>query len=85
MVPDIRDPTEDTGTVVGDTVQETQRDSTTGTARYLVVYEVFTLVEETIITAEAKVREGAMIQTPTFPPPRRADNSGRRSKLLGRR
>ena len=85
MVPDIRDPTEDTGTVVGDTVQETQRDGTTGTARYLVVYELFTLVEETIITAEAKVREGAMIQTPTFPPPRWAENFGQRSELSGRR
>ena len=42
---EIRDPTGDTRTGAGDMVQETQRESTTGTARYLVADEVVTLVE----------------------------------------
>ena len=44
MVEDIGDPVGDTGTEAGDTVSETQRDSTTGTARDLVADEVVTLV-----------------------------------------
>ena len=47
MVAEIGDPTGDTKTGAGDTVLETQRDSTTGTAQYLVADEVVTLVEET--------------------------------------
>ena len=81
---EIRDPIGDTGTGAGDTVKETQRDSTTGKAQYLVAHEVVTLVEEIGITMEAVVHEGVMVQTPT-PPPRRAENSGQRSELLGRR
>ena len=50
-------------------VQETQRNSTTGTAQDLVADEVVTLVEETGITAEVEVRKGAMFQTPPPPPP----------------
>ena len=65
MLAEIRDPMGDTGTGVGGTVPETQRDITTGIVQYLVVDEVVTLVEETEITAEAEVREGSMVTTPT--------------------
>ena len=64
MVADIGDPSGGTGTGVGDTVPETQRDRTTGMVRYLVADEVVTLVEGMGITAEAAVREGDMVQTP---------------------
>ena len=85
MVADIGDPMGDTGTGAGDMVPETHRDSTKGTAQDLVANEVVTLVEETGITAEAEVREGGMVTTPTPPPPRRAENAGQRSELSGRR
>ena len=85
MVAEIRDPTGDTGTGAGDTVQETQRDITMGKERYLVADEVVTLVEETGTTAEAAVQEGDMVQTLPPPPLRRAENSGRRSEVSGRR
>ena len=68
MVADIGDPSGGTGTGVGDTVPETQRDRTTGMVRDLVADEVVTLVEETEITAEAEVLEGEMVITPTPPP-----------------
>ena len=55
---EIRDPTGDTGTGMGDTVKGTQRDSTTGTAQNLAVDEVVTLVEETGKMAEAAVQKG---------------------------
>ena len=72
MLADIGDPTGETETGAGDTVPETQRDRTTGTAQDLVAYDVFTLVEETEITAEVEMRNGEMVTTPTPPPPRRA-------------
>ena len=53
-----------TGTGAGVTVKETQRYSTTVTAQDSVADEVVTLVEETRITMEAAVRDGAMIQPP---------------------
>ena len=56
-----------TGTVAGDTVKETQRDSTTETAQDSVAEKVVILAEKTGTTAEAGVREGAMVQTPTPP------------------
>ena len=67
MVTEIRDPTGDTETVVGDTVQETQRDSTKVTVQYSVADKVVTLMEETRITADAEVRERAMVKTTTPP------------------
>ena len=82
MVVEIGDPTRDNGTGAGETVPETWRDRTTETAQYLVADEVVTLVEEMEITAE--VRKGEMVTTPT-PPPRQAENTGRRSELSGRR
>ena len=66
-VAEIGDTTGDTGTGAGDTVKETQRDSTMRTAQYLVADEVVTLVEETGTTAEAAVHNGGMVQT--HPPP----------------
>ena len=80
MVAEIRDLTGYTGTGAGDTVPETQRDSTTDTAQYLVADKVVTLVEETGITAEAEVREGAMVTTPTPPP----TNTGRKYRAAVR-
>ena len=53
----------------GGTVPETRRDRTTGTAQYLVVDEVVTLVGEMEKTAEAKVYKGEMATKPTPPPP----------------
>ena len=71
---EIGDPTGDTGTGVEITAKETRKDSITGTAQDLVV----DMVEvEAGTTAEAEVRKGAMVQPPTPPPPRRAENSGR--------
>ena len=58
MVAEIRDPTGDTGTGAGDTVPETQRYSTMGTAQYSVANKVVPLVEESGITVEAELREG---------------------------
>ena len=46
-------------------VKETHRDSTTVTARDSVADEVVTQGEETGTSAEAAVREGVMVQTPT--------------------
>ena len=46
MVADIGDPTGETGIGEEDTVPETQRNRTTGTARFLVADEVVTLVGE---------------------------------------
>ena len=63
----IEDPTGNTGTEAGVTVKENQRDSTTGTLRYLLADKVVTLVEETGTTAEAVVREGDMVQTKNPP------------------
>ena len=60
----------DTRTGAGVTVKETQRDNTTGTARYLGVDVVEV---ETGKTAEAVVHKGAMVQTPTPPPPPNQD------------
>ena len=64
---EIGDPTGGTGKGAGETVPETQRDRTTGTARDLLADEVVTLVGEMKITAEAEVREGVMVSTPTPP------------------
>ena len=51
-----------------ETVPETRRDRIMGTAQYLVAEEMFTLVRDrTDITAEAEVREGVMVKTPTPP------------------
>ena len=63
-VAEILDPTGDIGTGAEIMSKETQRHSITGTARYLVadVVEV-----EMGTTAEAAVREGAMVQTPNSP------------------
>ena len=72
MASELRYPTGDTGkgadiTDIGDRRHRTAR------------YSVADMVEaETGTTAEAAVREGAMVQTPT-PPPRRAENFGRRT------
>ena len=86
MVAEIRDPTRDTGIGAGDTVPETQRDKTMGTAQYLVADKVVTLVKETEILEYTEVREGEMVTTPTPPLPiKTGENSGRRSELLGRR
>ena len=65
MVAEIRDPKEDTGKGVWETVAETRRERTTGTERDLVADEVVTLVGEMEITAEEEVREGGMVTTPT--------------------
>ena len=65
MVGKIEDPTRDTGTGAGDTVPETQRDRTMGTARYSVADEMVTLVEKMETTMEVDVREGGMVTTPT--------------------
>ena len=46
MVAEIRDPTGGTEKGAGETVPETQRDRTTGTAQDLVEDKVVTLVEE---------------------------------------
>ena len=70
------DPTGDTGKGVGETVSETWRDRTTGTAQDSVAGELVTLVGEMEITAEAEVREGVMVTTPTSPLPRRIENAG---------
>ena len=51
VVTDIGDPTGDTGKGAGETVPETWRDRTTGTARDSVAYEVVTMVREIEITA----------------------------------
>ena len=51
MVKEIRYPTGDTGKGAGETVPETWRDRTTGTARDSVAYEVVTMVREIEITA----------------------------------
>ena len=67
MATEIGDPTGDTGTEAGVTVKETQRDSTTVTAQYLVADRVVTLVEEAGTMSEATVRKRAMVQTPTPP------------------
>ena len=61
---EIGDPTGDTGTGAGVTVKETRKDSITGRAQDWVA-DVVEL--ETGKTAEAAVREGAMVQTPTPP------------------
>ena len=66
MVAEIRDPTGDTGKGAGETVPETRRERTTGTAQDLVADEVVILVgKRTEITVEAEVRKGEMITTPT--------------------
>ena len=67
MVAEIGDPTRVTGTGAGETIKGNQRDSTMGMAQDLVADKVVTLVEETVITAEAPVHERAMVQTPTPP------------------
>ena len=86
MVAEIGDPTGDTGTGAGETLPETHRDRTMGTAQNLVAEKVVPLMVEMEITAEAEVREGGMVTTPTPPsPPIRAENVGRRSDLSGRR
>ena len=66
MAAEIRDPTGDTGTGADITAIGTQKHRT---AQDLVadVVEV-----DTGTMAEAAVREGAMVQTTTSPPPRRA-------------
>ena len=46
MVAEIGDLTGDTGKGAGETVPETRRDRTIGTAQYSVAYEVVTLVVE---------------------------------------
>ena len=80
MVEEIRDTTRDTGKGAGETVPETWRDRTTGTAQYLVADDVVTLVGEMEITAEAEVREGGMVTTPTpLPSPGRTEDAGCRS------
>ena len=78
MASETRYPTRDTGTGAGTTDIGTRRHRT---ARYLVADVV---EADTGITAEAAVREGAMVQAPT-PPPRRAENLGRRTDRSRRR
>ena len=64
MAADIRDPTGDTGTGAEITAKETQRHSITGTAQD----SLADVVEaDTGKTAEAAMREGAMVLTPTPP------------------
>ena len=65
MAEEIGYPMGDTGTGAEIAAIETWRHSITGTAQDLVadVVEI-----EAVTTAEAEVREGAMVQTPTPPP-----------------
>ena len=84
MVAETKDPTGNNGKGAGETVPETRRDRTTGTAHDLVVDKVVTLVGEMEITAETEVRKGEMVKT-TPSPPRRTENAGQRSELSGRR
>ena len=68
MVAKIGDPTGDTGKGAGGTVPETRRKKTTRTAQDSVADKAVTLVgDRTEITAEAEVREGGMLTTPTPP------------------
>ena len=62
----------DTGKGAGETVPETRRDRTKGTAQDAVVDKVVTLMGEMEITAEAEVHEGDMVTTP-IPPPTKTD------------
>ena len=85
MMANIRDPTGDIGKGSWEMVLKNRRDRTMGTAWDLVAGKVVTLVGEMEIPAKAKVSEEGMVTTPTPPPPRRAENAGRRSELSGRR
>ena len=67
MGADIGDHAGDTGKGSGETVPETWRERTTGTARELVADKVVTLVVDMEITAEAEVSKGEMVTTPTPP------------------
>ena len=83
MVAEVGYPMGDTGTGEGDTLQETQRDSTTGMARYLVADEVVTLVEEKGTTAGEAVHKGAMVQTPN-PPTKTGRKFGAAVRTVGK-
>ena len=83
----IRDPTYYTGKVTdGPAPGRTQRDRTTGAAQDMAAEEGVPLVGyRTGRTAEAEVRKGIKIITPTPPPPRHTEDVGRRSERSGRR
>ena len=80
---DIGDPTEDTGKGAGETVQETWRDRTTGTAWDLVAEKVVTLVGDMEIKAEAEERKGEMVTTPT-PPTKTSRKCGAAVRTVGK-
>ena len=66
---EIRDPTRDTGKGAEGTLPETWMERTNGTAQDSVADKAVTLVgDRTEITAEAEVRGGEMVETPTPPP-----------------
>ena len=79
MASESRDPTGDTEAGADITDIGTQR---LRTAQDLVAAVV---EAETEIMEEAAVLEGAMVQTPTPPPPRRTENLGRRKERSRRR
>ena len=78
MASESRDPTGDNGTGADFTDIGTWRLRTTRDS----VAEV--VEAESDITAEAAVKKGAMVQTPTLPP-RRIENSGQRTEWSQRR
>ena len=66
MVEESGDPMGDTGKGAGETVPETRRDRTTGTAQDSVAGVAVILVgDRTEITAGAYVSEGGIVTTPT--------------------
>ena len=88
MVAEIKDTTKDTGKGVGGKVPgRTWRNITTGAAHDAVAEEAVTFVgDRTGIKAEAEVRKGVIVTTPTPPPPLppgRTENTGRQSELSG--